>query len=345
MLSDGYHAAGYTYVTVDDCWLANTRDQQGRLQPDPKRFPSGMRNLSDYIHSKGLKLGLYEDVGRHTCAGFPGTMGYYERDAQTFADWGVDMVKFDGCNADVGEYNYGYPAMGHYLNKTGRAILFSCEWALYMRALGATPNYTAVAETCNTFRVYGDIYDSFESIRSVIGWYGGNEGNFSSVAAPGSFNDADMITLGNYGLSHDEERIQMGMWAMWAAPLFMSVDLRTVGQASRELLQHKALLAINQDPLGVQGKRVLTLYNNLFQLWTRPITPPGSYAVAALYLKLGGYPLHVSFPLAALGLTAPRGYNLTEVFDGVNLGHYLPAQNFTYVVNPSGIYLLKALVL
>lgn len=345
MAADGYLEAGYQYVTVDDCWLANNRDKDGRLQPDPTRFPRGMKHLADYIHSKGLKLGVYEDVGTHTCAGFPGTLDHYELDAQTIADWGVDMLKFDGCNTDVSHYNIGYPAMGHYLNKTGRPILYLCEWPVYMRALGAKPNYTAIAETCNTFRVYGDIMDSFQSIGSITSWYADNTGHFLEVVKPGSFTDADMLVIGDYGLSRDEERVQMGLWSIFASQLLMSVDLRIINNVSKALLLNKHVIAINQDPLGLPGRHVLSMYNDTFHIWTRPITPTGSYAIAATYSKQQGYPIHVTLPLSAINLTAPQGYNITEVFDNTAVGYLKPNQNLTYVVNPSGINLLRATVM
>lgn len=345
MVSEGFRDVGYEYITVDDCWLADRRDSRGRVQPDVVRFPNGMKNLSHYIHSKGLKLGVYADVGTHTCAGFPGSQGYYEIDAQTFADWGIDMVKFDGCNADVGGLNYGYPTMGYYLNRTGRPILYSCEWPIYLRPVGVKPNYTAVAETCNIFRVYGDIYDSFQSIRSITSWYGNNEGDFASVAGPGNFNDPDELVVGDFGLSRDEERVQMGLWAMFAAPLLVSADLAKMNPVSKALLQHRGVLSINQDPLGIQGRRVINLYNQNFQIWTRPIVPNGSFAVAAIYFVMHGHPVHVAIPLREIGLNATGGYNITEVFDGKYVGAFKPNQNFTFVVDPSGIYLLKALLL
>jgi hypothetical protein len=252
------------------------------------------------------------------------------------------MLKFDGCNTDVPHYNYGYPAMGYYLNKTGRPIMYSCEWPIYMRALGAKPNYSAIAETCNTFRAYGDIYDSFESIRSITGWYASNEGNFLDVVQPGIYSDADMLVVGNFGLSHDEERVQLGLWAVFASQMFMSVDLRTIKPKSKSLLLNKRLIAVSQDPLGKPGHRVISIYDNKFQVWTRPLSPPGSFAVAAIYLKMEGYPIQVSIPLSSLSMTAVHGYNVTEVFDGTPVGHILPTQNFTFTVNPSGIYLLRA---
>ncbi|PNI14560.1 GLA isoform 6 [Pan troglodytes] len=133
MVSEGWKDAGYEYLCIDDCWMAPQRDSEGRLQADPQRFPHGIRQLANYVHSKGLKLGIYADVGNKTCAGFPGSFGYYDIDAQTFADWGVDLLKFDGCYCDSLEnLADGYKHMSLALNRTGRSIVYSCEWPLYM---------------------------------------------------------------------------------------------------------------------------------------------------------------------------------------------------------------------
>uniref|UniRef100_A0A7N6BIA4 Alpha-galactosidase n=1 Tax=Anabas testudineus TaxID=64144 RepID=A0A7N6BIA4_ANATE len=131
MVKEGWKDAGYEYVCIDDCWPSHDRDAKGRLQADPRRFPGGIKKLADYVHSKGLKLGIYGDVGKNTCAGYPGSLGYYEVDAQTFADWGVDLLKFDGCYMNWTLLGEGYVNMSKALNKTGKSILYSCEWPLY----------------------------------------------------------------------------------------------------------------------------------------------------------------------------------------------------------------------
>lgn len=136
MVSEGYLDAGYEYIIIDDCWLANERDENGRLQPDPERFPSGIKALADYVHKKGLKFGIYEDYGTKTCAGYPGILGHLEIDAKTFADWEVDYVKIDGCNANSSTYPEGYTAFGKYLNETGRPIVYQCQWSTYEEVNG-----------------------------------------------------------------------------------------------------------------------------------------------------------------------------------------------------------------
>lgn len=344
LVEDGYAAAGYKYITIDDCWPEPERDKDGRLQPDHKRFPSGIKALADYVHSKGLKFGIYEDFGVKTCAGYPGSEFYMQTDANTFAEWGVDLLKFDGCNSDYYDSPYGYPAMEMYLNKTGRPIVYSCEWPLYDRAAKKPSNYTAISETCNFWRNFDDIQDSWDSLKGVIGYYMLNLDNFTEASKPGAWNDPDMLDIGNYGLSHEQERLQMAMWAIFAAPLIMSVDLRTIHPRSKEILLNKRVIAVNQDKLGIQGHLQYTESNYLF-VWVRPILPRGSAAVVFSSFAEGGGPTKMTVPFTKLGLTNENGYNVTETFDGKYLGEYKSTANFTCFVNPTGVFMITAIPL
>lgn len=341
MVTDGYLAAGYQYVDIDDCWLSKSRDSEGRLQADPVRFPSGIKGLADYMHAKGLKLGVYGDVGTRTCAGFPGSEGYMHRDAQTLADWGVDMLKFDGCNADLEQFENGFPKMGRALNATGRHIVYSCEWPMYEKAHGGKPDYARIAATCNVFRQLTDIYDSWGSVLGMIEYFGDDPGNFSLVAGPGAWNDPDQLVIGNFGLSRDQEKFQMAMWCMLASPLLFSVDLKTIPKWSKDLLQNPRLIAINQDTLGIQAKRIVN-NNNGLSIWIKAIEPLGSRAIAFMYTKDHGYPLKVAVTLYDIGLAASGGYDVEEVFSGSHLGKYKPWDVFVCYVNPTGVYLITA---
>ncbi|XP_075369275.1 alpha-galactosidase A isoform X2 [Mycteria americana] len=192
MAAEGWRDAGYEFVCIDDCWMAPTRDEHGRLQADPKRFPSGIRKLADYVHSKGLKLGIYSDVGNKTCAGFPGSYNHYDLDAQTFASWGVDLLKFDGCNSGTLELlAEGYRRMSLALNKTGRSIVYSCEWPFYLRPM-QQPNYTEIKQYCNHWRNFFDVYDSWSSIKSILDWTALHQDSIVKIAGPGGWNDPDM---------------------------------------------------------------------------------------------------------------------------------------------------------
>lgn len=342
LVADGYLAAGYQYITVDDCWLEVDRDKNGKLQPDNERFPSGMKALAEYVHSRGLRFGIYEDFGVKTCAGYPGSEFHMMMDAQTFADWGVDLLKFDGCNSDYNDDKYGYPAMAFFLKKAGRPIVYSCEWPLQYKIHHATANYTAVSEACNLWRNYDDVGDSWDSIRNIIAYYGEDKGNFSKAAKPGAWNDPDMLVIGNYGLSPTQERAQMAMWAIFAAPLIMSVDLRNIRQDSKDLLLNKRVIAVNQDKLGIAGQRIIQDKN--LQVWVRPLSQEGA-AVVYLNLNNGGGPSKVAYSLAKLGLIHDKGYNITETFEGKYLGQYKPSDYFSCLVDPSGVYMITATAL
>ncbi|XP_060574201.1 alpha-galactosidase A-like isoform X2 [Ruditapes philippinarum] len=256
MVQDGYKDAGYEYVCIDDCWLAKERDENHRLQPDPKRFPNGIKHLADYVHSKGLKLGIYEDFGTKTCAGYPGSEFYMQLDAQTFAEWGVDLLKFDTCHSDAHDNKEGYPAMSMYLNQTGRPILFSCEWPYGELQQNLSSDYGPVRKYCNVWRNYWDVLDDFQYVKNIVKFYGDNNALFQKYSGPGGFFDPDQVIVGGIGMSHYQQRAQLAMWAMFSAPLMMSNDLRDIQNEARELLLNKYIISVDQDPLGAMATRV-----------------------------------------------------------------------------------------
>lgn len=338
LVSKGFKDKGYEYVNVDDCWMSKQRDANGSLVPDPDRFPNGIKGLADYVHSKGLKLGIYEDFGTFTCGGYPGSKFYLEQDANTFASWGVDMVKLDGCYTNLEDMAYGYPIMEFYLNRTGRPMLYSCSWPAYVVFNKQIPDYEKIAATCNIWRNYADIQDSWDSVKGILDFYGNDTGNFSQVAGPGNFNDPDMLIIGDYSLSYDQERVQMALWSIMSAPLLMSNDLRTVSSQAVQLLQNENLIRVNQDPNGIQGRRIKKA--GAFEVWTKPMGfGAKGMAYAFLNLNQGGGPVPVSMPLSELGLTAPQGYNITEAFTGKYLGVFKPNDRLNVTVDPSGVYM------
>ncbi|CAL1263604.1 unnamed protein product [Larinioides sclopetarius] len=256
MVADGYKDAGYEYINVDDCWMDMNRDSYNRLKPDPVRFSSGIKALADYVHSKGLKLGIYTDCGNKTCAGYPGSLGYFDVDAKTFAEWGIDMLKVDGCYAEPTVMDDLYPQITTALNQSGRPIVFSCSWPAYQVGAGIDPDYTAIAKHCNLWRNFDDIEDSWESVLSIVDFYAAHQDELVSAAGPGHWNDPDMILGGNFGLSYDEAKAQLALWAIMASPLLMSNDLRSIEPKFKELLLNKDVIAVNQDSLGIMGKRI-----------------------------------------------------------------------------------------
>lgn len=227
--------------------------------------------------------------------------------------------------------------MGQWLNRTGRHILYSCSWPAYQQGHQHI-DYSKIAKYCNIWRNYGDIQDSWSSIISIIKFYGENQDNFAQVAGPGNFNDPDMLILGDYGLSYEQEKTQMAMWSIMAAPLFMSVDLRNIKPQSKALLLNKRAIAINQDGLGKQGQKVMTKGD--IGIWTKPVLPMNSYAVA-FQCSSTSTPEKLTIQLSAIGLNHAQGYNVTEVFDNTNLGMFKPNSKFTASVNPSGVFFAK----
>lgn len=345
MVSLGLKDLGYEYVNIDDCWMEKTRDSENRLRADATRFPKGIKEIADYIHSKGLKLGIYTDSGSKTCAGYPGSYGFYDTDAETFAEWGVDMLKVDGCYLDPKAMDTLYPLITTALNKTGRPIVFSCSWPAYQVGEGMKPNYKYIAENCNLWRNFDDIEDSWQSVLTIIEFYAQNQEDLIAAAGPGHWNDPDMVIAGNFGLSYDEARAQLALWAIMASPLLMSNDLRSIKPEFLSLLKNKDVIEVNQDPLGIMGKRIYN--NNSIQIWTRPISPissNGKYSFAVVFFNnrtLGG-PVSVTAQLEYLGLDNLNCYNIHDVFDEMSVNQLCPQNEITLKVNPSGVRMITA---
>ncbi|ROR46407.1 NPCBM/NEW2 domain-containing protein [Kitasatospora cineracea] len=244
-VSKGLKDAGYTYVNLDDCWALPQRDASGNLVPDPVRFPHGIKAVADYVHSKGLKFGLYSSAGTKTCdtKGFPGGLGHEQQDANLWASWGVDYLKYDNCNNQDVDAQQRYRAMGDALKNTGRDILYSiCEW-------GSSQPQTWARDVGNSWRTTGDISDSWNS---MLGIAHANQA-LAPYAQPGAWNDPDMLEVGNGGMTDTEYRTHFSLWAEMASPLLIGSDLRTATPATMEILTNKDVIAVDQDPLGRQG--------------------------------------------------------------------------------------------
>lgn len=330
---DGWRELGYVYVSIDDCWSSKKRDEQGRLQADPKRFPGGIQKLARYMHDRGLKLGLYGDMGTHTCGGYPGTtLDKIELDAQTLADWEVDMFKFDGCYSNAIEQAKGYPLMSKALNATGRPIGYSCSWPAYQGGLPPKVNYTQLGEICNLWRNYGDIQDSWDSVLNIIDWFFENQEVLAHAAGPGKWNDPDMLIAGDFGLSMDQSRSQMALWAIMAAPLFMSNDLRTISSGARSILQNKMVISINQDAMGIQGRRIVKEKNNINVFW-RPLSNNASALV--FFSRRNDMPYRYQTTLGKLNYTA-GSYMIYDVFTEKTMT-LKDSTSFVVSVNPTGV--------
>ncbi|XP_019302601.2 alpha-N-acetylgalactosaminidase [Panthera pardus] len=334
LAQDGWRDLGYTYLNMDDCWIGG-RDAKGRLIPDPKRFPNGIAFLADYAHSLGLKLGIYEDMGNFTCMGYPGiTLDKVTQDAQTFAEWKVDMLKLDGCFSTPEERAMGYPKMAAALNATGRPIAFSCSWPAYEGGLPPKVNYSLLAEICNVWRNYDDIQDSWSSVLSILDWFVDHQDILQPVAGPGHWNDPDMLLIGNFGLSFEQARAQMALWTVLAAPLFMSTDLRTISAQNMDILQNPLMIKINQDPLGIQGRRILKEKSHI-EVYVRPLADEASALV--FFSRRTDMPYRYHSSLAQLNFNSSNTYEAQNVYTGDVISGLHPKTNFTVVINPSGV--------
>jgi alpha-galactosidase len=246
LVSSGMKDAGYIYLNLDDNWMKNpARDANGYLVCDPTRFPSGLKSLGDYIHGKGLKFGIYSDRGTMTCMGIPQSGGHNNevKDANTYASWTVDYLKYDNCNADS-DIQADYERMRDALANCGRPICFSiCSWSY---------NGDWMINCGNLWRTTGDISNSFSS---MLGCYDTNVG-LASKAGPGHWNDPDMLEIGNGGLNDTENRSHMSLWCIMAAPLIAGNDIRSMSQATKDILCAPEVIAVDQDVLGKQGVKV-----------------------------------------------------------------------------------------
>src|SRR5436190_921344 len=257
--ASGMRDAGYQYVVIDDCWQV-ARDRSGRIVADSTRFPGGIKPLADYVHSKGLKFGIYTDAGRRTCQGRPGTYGSEELDARTYAEWGVDYVKEDWCNAQGLDAPAQYAKFRDALAKSGRAIVFSiCEW-------GSNQAWKWGPRTGNLWRTTGDIEVSWASMISRVDL----NAQYALAEGPGGWNDPDMLEIGNGGMTEDEYRAHFSLWAVMAAPLLAGNDVRTMSAATRDILTNKEVIAVDQDSLGIQGM-IVELPGPDLQVWAKPL--------------------------------------------------------------------------
>jgi alpha-galactosidase len=277
MASNGMKDAGYQYVIIDDCWQTG-RDAEGNIVVDKEKFPNGIKPVADYVHSKGLKFGIYTDAGTMTCAKRPGSIGHEYQDARQYAAWGVDYLKEDWCNTLPGQSSESsYTLMRDALKASGRPILFSiCEW-------GSTKPWLWAGPIGNMWRATGDIQDCWDCKKT----WGGNGvvqildlmDGIESYAGPGHWNDPDMLEVGNSGLTTTENRAHFSMWALFSAPLLAGNDIEHMSADTKEILLNKEVIAIDQDALGQQGRRVKK--DGDLEIWSKQLAD-GGRAVALL---------------------------------------------------------------
>lgn len=279
MVASGMRDAGYEYIVVDDCWQIG-RDSMGFIVVDPDRFPQGMKPVVDYIHSKGLKFGIYSCAGTKTCAGRPGSRGHEFQDAYMYAKWGVDYLKYDWCSSDGQNALESYRLMSQKLKEAGRPIVFSlCEW-------GDNKPWTWAKEIGHLWRTTGDIYDCFDCAYNHGTWTAWGamkildmQDGLREYAGPGHWNDPDMLEVGVGRLTTSENRAHFSMWCMLAAPLITGNDLSNMTDEVRAILTDPTAISVNQDPLGIQGLRYQKA--DSLETWLKPLSN-GEWALCFL---------------------------------------------------------------
>ena len=332
MVSSGMRDAGYVYVNLDDTWEGE-RDSAGNIHPNSK-FPD-MKALADYIHSKGLKFGIYSSPGPKTCAGYEGSYGHEQQDADTYAAWGIDFLKYDLCGLRdlMGPYENdpkkasrmmrdAYVKMHQALVKTGRPIVYSiCQY-------GSDAVWEWGPEVGgNLWRTTDDISDSFRSM-ALIGF---SQAGLEKFAGPGHWNDPDMLEIGNGGMSPDEYRTQMSLWAMLAAPLLAGNDLGKMDETTRSILMNREVIAVNQDRLGRQGFRLGPM-----QVWVRELSG-GARALAIFNVVTDDVPQPVTVTFKDLGFKGP--VQARDLWAHKDLG--VLADSFTAVPPKGGVVMLR----
>ncbi len=319
MVEGGFRDAGYEYIFIDDLWQGG-RDRQNNIIPDPEKFPNGMKALADYVHSKGLKLGIYSDAAQLTCGGWTASLGFEEQDARTFASWGIDYLKYDYCNApeDSATARHRYRTMANALQNSGRDIVLGiCEWG-----------QRQCEEWCEEVggQLWRTSYDVRDMWKDIVKEGGMGIIDIVNVTAPlakyvrpGQWPDMDMLVvglngtggpssdLGGVGCTQTEYQTQMSMWCMMASPLAMTNDLRKVSEEDRRILLNPEIIAINQDVLGKAAER--KVMNDNYQIFVRPLAD-GSHAVALL--NTSEKPLTLTADFASLGFAGK--YTVRDVW-------------------------------
>ena len=318
MATNGMKDVGYVYVNIDDTWEGD-REKDGNITTN-KKFPD-MKALADYVHSKGLKIGIYSSPGPNTCAGYEGSYGHEEQDAKRYAEWGIDYLKYDWCGArnlyKDEEMQAVYQIMGAALLRVGRPILYSlCQY-------GRSEVWKWGPEVGgNTWRTTGDIRDTWESMSKI----GFAQDGLAPYAAPGHWNDPDMLEIGNGGMTDDEYRTHMSLWSILAAPLLAGNDLRSMSPAILEILTNREVIAVNQDKAGKQGRRVAQSGEQ--EVWVRPLAD-GGHAIGMF--NRSAAPATVSLKWAELGPKASpkKGRDLWThrdvLFDGAEYSATVPS--------------------
>ncbi len=342
MVESGLKDCGYDYLVIDDCWSLKERDENGRLVADPEKFPHGMKAVADYVHAKGLKFGMYSCAGNLTCAGYPGSFEHEFVDAQTFAEWGVDFLKYDYCyHSNIIHGKYLYRRMGLALKNCGRDILFSaCSW-------GADQTAEWIRESgANMWRSTGDIFDGWESVKKLTD----EQEKILPYGGAGCFNDMDMLVVGMYGkgnvgldgLNDTQYRTHFSIWALFGSPLMIGCDVRSMNQETLDILSNRELIKINQDTACRQIIKLNPMYGGESMRCFARMLDNGDIAVGCF--NFGDKEASVRLNLDELGL--PESTGKTLVMEEVWTGEKIKVKNgtFTHVVAPYGCLVYRCKV-
>jgi alpha-galactosidase len=321
LVASGMKSVGYTYILIDDCWQG-TRDAAGHIRPNAK-FPN-MKALAEYVHVKGLKIGIYSSPGPKTCGGYTGSYGHEEQDAQTFADWGMDYLKYDLCSYDgMGDQVAAYKKMGDALKKTGRPMVYAlCQYGMQKGW------QWAASVGGNLWRTDDDIRDDYYTMAEL----GFGQNGLEQFAGPGRWNDPDMLEVGNGGMTTDEYRTHMSLWCILSAPLITGNNLAAMDDATRDLLTNPEVIAIDQDPLGVQGHRIKQ--EGPVEVWMKPLKDGGA-AVGLFNRGWGAMTVTVDFRDASFGNAA----DIRDLWAKKDLGHF--QEKYTAIVPQHGVVMIK----
>jgi alpha-galactosidase len=329
MVSSGMKEAGYEYVVIDDCWQVS-RDASGNIVADAQRFPAGIKALADYVHAKGLKFGIYSDAGVKTCAGRPGSAGHEYQDALQYAAWGVDYLKYDWCHTGKANAEWAYSTMRDALKASGRPIVFSlCEW-------GTAKPWLWAKDVGNLWRTTGDISDCWDCKKDALSFVKivDLQDGLESYAGPGHWNDPDMLEVGNGGMTTTEYRSHFSLWCLLAAPLIAGNDLKNMPAEIKEILANREVIAVDQDALGMQGRRVRK--DGDTEVWAKQLKD-GSRAV--ILFNRGADETQISVSWEELGYPAHLSAGVRDLWMKKDLGKF--AGTYGAKVPSHGVVMIK----
>jgi len=299
--AEGFVEAGYKYILIASCWQAETRDPEGNLRPDPRRFPNGIKPLAKYLRRLGMKLGLSLSLGDSTCAGrFEGSRGHYDQDAKAMADWGVDMVKAQGCFLHYEEFDEAYVMMGFALNSTGRRINYACDWPAILLRNAKPVSWNLVRSSCNMWDLKESNIDSWQELISQLHYFYHYNGTFVGLPGKGGWNYPGSLKIDGHLIDGNMSLAHIAVYSFLGFPLFLKGPLKRITAAKARILKDPVLLSILNDPLGEVGFRIKGHFYNGIHIYVRRLV---DQKIAVLFFNIqiaeaiySSYPLNTFLP-------------------------------------------------